>query len=365
MMNEDGLEDRIDAHVHFFRTVPGIGEMRFLAPRFRDATVSTILHEHKDYDSSKIHEIEKTLMDAELQVSPHWVESIYCAMNAKTSDEINRLVALPIDGNVSTTTNEQTRILAKLFPKVIIPAVSVNPEKENSAKELEQEIVRTMKISEEFRPIVKIHPLIQRFNLRSIKDEFYSILAEFRAVLYVHTGVFQSGPSKDVYGIPDKFDINASDPIALKQAIEKFQRINFILAHMGTPDLAVNSFWQDRDVVIGHFPHAVGLMRRFPNVYGDISGLMWEGREGTSEYNGKSMRGYDFRRRSEWAFDRLKGYTMDGEMKAKYDRTVTLKDKIVFGSDYPITDHPNRELRRQKQILGFNPALNTKAALRR
>lgn len=358
------MEDRIDTHVHFFNAATGEEERAFLAPRLGKATLSSILREKPDYDAAVLQGIEKELTDAGFASSAHWIESIYCAKSARKSEEINGFVLLPIDGNPSLPSNEQTRALARLFPDVIIPAVSVNPEKDGAQAQLERELALTIELIGDLRPIVKIHPLIQRFHLGSLKDDFFSILAEFRAVLYVHTGVFQSGPSKDKHGIPDRFDINASDPIALRSAIEKFQRINFILAHMGTPDLAVNAFWRDRGIDIAHFAHAVGLMKRFPNVYGDISGLMWEGREGISDYDGKSMRGFDFHRRSEWAFKRLHRY-MDRDMKAKYDRAVKLKDKIVFGSDYPITDHPNNELKRQIRILGFNPAMNSKRVLRR
>lgn len=361
------MEDRIDTHLHFFTAGAEreVEESAFLAPRFENATILTLLKEHPEYDNAAFHEIVKGLRDARLPVMPHWVEPIYCASIAESEDEINRFVLLAIDGSGLTPSNEQVRRLAGLFPGAIIPATSVNPKKEGAVKELEKELSEVLKLGGDLRPVVKLHPLLQGFLPVQVNEDFYRAMADFGAVLDIHTGVFQSGPSKYASGEPDKFDIYASDPMQLRGVIERFPRINFILVHMGTPDYAVNEYWKERGIKIEHFEHALELMRQCPNVYGDIGGLMWEGREGKNNYDGMDTRGYDFGKRSEWAFARLRSCIMDQDMRAKYDQAVKLRGKIVFGTDYPITDHPNKELRRQMGVLGFNPAINSKAVLRR
>jgi len=267
--------------------------------------------------------------------------------NCFTTEEIIRLseafrgktrraMTAPIEGRIQVSQKQEGLLID------IIPSAPLSFEWKKLAAQLEAVALSAEAIG--YRPVVKAHPLIQQFSLGQIPKDIFLLLNDFGALLVTHTGVFQGGPCKVGDGIPD---IEAADPEHLRKPAERYKHIDFVLSHMGTPDRVVEQYWINKGIRVAHFRDALRLVLDFPNVYGDIGGLMYNASTQGRYGEGASKEEVDFAPRCQMAFENLIWRRDD---RTNYSKEVRLADKLVFGSDFPRTSLP--ELKKQMRVLG-------------
>lgn len=216
------------------------------------------------------------------------------------------------------------------------------------------------KIGNGCRPVVKLHPLLQKFDPGNpgAKElgKMYAIMEEMGAVLVMHTGVLQT---RQVEG-----DIVIADPARLIYVAERHPKLNIVLAQMGTPDIAVLNYWERHGVKVEHFEHALEMMVRFPNVYGNMGGLLWTGERPAGVYGETERKEYNFGDRAQFGFSRVKNILEEERtsmwrkgMRALGREKNQMRDKLVYGSGFPVTGID--DLKKQERKLDFNPAVNT------
>jgi predicted TIM-barrel fold metal-dependent hydrolase len=172
--------------------------------------------------------------------------------------------------------NDYVLGLARECP-AIIPGCSINPIRRDALAELER--CRSAGCR-----LVKIHTAIQGVDPeRPEFDPFYRLARELGMVLMFHTGYEHSCTV-----VSQKY----TDPARLARALDHGGPV--VAAHCGTC-----AFFDPED----HYPHFVRMMERYPNLYGDTAILA------------SLIRWFALRRLSR--------------------ETITLKGRIVHGSDYP------------------------------
>lgn len=361
----------MDGHVHFAK--PENGEDRSLGRDscpwvnldYRGKTLADLIREHPEYDGNRlILEIVGALRSLGFPPLPHVVEKLY---RAKTGGEHpEKLVLLPIDYPKSPTpTHKEVMRLVEAFPDTIIGAVSVDPNREDAALRLYNKLSELAGLNERlrngWRPVVKLDPLAQNFDPAKLGagelGRMYSIMGDMGAVLVTHTGLLQT--------MMVRGDTEAADPARLMPVAERHPDLRIVLAHMGTPDMAAVNYWAGQGIMVRHFEHALEMVSRYPNVYGDMGGLLWTGDRPAGAYGECECRNYYFGDRAQFGFSRARD-TLDKERRCLYRAGLRalglgkkhLARKLIYGSDFPITGID--ELKKQEGKLGgFNPAQNT------
>ncbi|MDD5096159.1 MAG: amidohydrolase family protein [Candidatus ainarchaeum sp.] len=365
----------MDGHVHFAK--PENGEDRSLGRdscpwvdyEYKGKTLWEFAAEHPEYEGNEtVEEIMLKLQFAEFPALPHVVDKLYLAKKGVGPE---KLVLLTIDYPGSPTpTHEEMLRLAGEFPQQIIGSVSVNPNRGDAAALLRERLKELVELNGRFgngwRPVVKFHPLMQRFDPGNLGarelGKMYALMDEVGAVLVAHTGVFQTTQVDD--------DIVIADPARLTPVAERYQGMNIVLAHMGTPDMAVVNWWAAKGVDVRHFDNALEMVSRYPHVYGDLGGLLWTGDRPQGAYGGCEKKFYYFGDRAHFGYSRVAGILEEEGRWKRLKRVLgrekknPMGDKLLYGSGSPITHRDDLE-RQKRKLGGFNPAKNTEKAFRK
>ena len=161
---------------------------------------------------------------------------------------IDRAVLLPIDcaraRGDAVSSNEQVAELCALSER-FIGFASVDPLKDGAARELEH-AVTAMGLKG-----LKLDAALQDFELRDGKVyELYEAAEGLKIPVLVHTGMSWAPATL----------IGRGNPMLLEEAIARFPKLDFVLAHWGWPWV-----WE-----------ATALALKYPNVYLDTSCLYYD-----------------------------------------------------------------------------------------
>ncbi|MEU4995675.1 amidohydrolase family protein [Streptomyces sp. NPDC021622] len=193
-------------------------------------------------------------------------------------------VVFTVDAESATGTapvpNEEIAEAAAEHPDVLIPFASIDPFRGRAG------VRRARRLVEEYGVRgFKFHPSIQGFfpNDRALAYELYEVIEETGAIALFHTG--QTGIGA---GLPGGGGIRLkySNPMCVDDVAADFPQLKIILAHPSFP-------WQDE---------ALAVATHKPGVHIDLSG--W-----SPKYFPPQL--------------------------VQYANTL-LKDKVLFGSDYPV-----------------------------
>jgi len=201
---------------------------------------------------------------------------------------IERAVLLPIDckrsKKLAVSSNEQVAELCRRSSR-FIGFASVDPLRKSAARELEQSTEKLGLCG------LKLDPALQDF-LPSDRKVFavYETAEALGIPLLIHTGLSWA---------PDT-PLARSQPLLLEEPIRRFPKLNFVLAHFGWPWV-----WD-----------AVALALKYPNVYLDTACLYYD-----------SPREF-----FQFVFSQQIPTTL-------IERS--LRNKIVFGSNYPRVEIKN------------------------
>jgi predicted TIM-barrel fold metal-dependent hydrolase len=213
------------------------------------------------------------------------LETFFLQMDAAG---IERAVLLPIDcrraRKDAVSSNEQVAELCRLS-KRFIGFASVDPLKKGAPRELES-AVKKLGLKG-----LKLDPALQDFRVNHRKVyPVYEAAAGLEIPLLVHTGMSWAP------GTP----LERGHPLHLEEPICQFPKLNFVLAHFGWPWV-----WE-----------ATALALKYPNVYLDTSCLYYDSPKEFFQF----------------VFSRQIPTTV-------IERS--LRNKIVFGSNYPRVEIKN------------------------
>ena len=332
-------EERIDTHLHL--PLPGTSWV----PMAHRGNVRDFVG-----DDMVRTDISERLHSAGLPVHPGWIAPLEIALK-NNSDSPNKFVAITVDvPDDPHPSNEMIRKLVEVYPEHVIGSISVHPKTVNAPNVLAKEFIALSRLYSRlrlnWRPVLKLHPIDQKFDISSVSMEFWNMVAEFTAITAIHTGPRQL--------IQDPRDIIATDPALIKPIAILKTMIDFILVHMGTPDSRISKFYEERGRDYNPFLEALHMIMEMSNVYGDMAGLNWVSPGGGNGYTGKDSKGKDMGKNSDWAFETL---------RTRSERDPIIKDKLVFGSDFPLTGP--KELKLQRKLLGFDPSKTSRKLLSR
>ena len=216
---------------------------------------------------------------------------------------VHQAVLLPIDATTAhgckIVSNEQVAKLVEKQPR-FIGFASVDPNLPEAPAQLEQAI-RKLGLRG-----LKLDPSFQRFRLGDRQHAFpvYQTCAELGIPVLLHVGLSWTPSGLAQF----------SQPLDLEEAVQMFPKVNFILAHFAWP-------WVNE---------AVMLAVKYPNVYLDTAIL----------YSGTPKN----------AYQRILGDQVGLDVLER-----SLKNQIVFGSNYPRVDM--RRSVRGIRALKVSPAL--------
>jgi len=143
--------------------------------------------------------------------------------------------------------NDYVFKVARRFPELFIPCISINPSRQDAIAELE-------KCVELGARVLKIHPPIQCVDpSESGFRSFYRKCSDRGVIVMVHTGTEHSAKICNT---------DYSAPRRLVTALE--EGCTVVAAHSG-----MNAFFDKEDF----FPQLLPLVRRFPNLYCDTAVL--------------------------------------------------------------------------------------------
>ena len=201
---------------------------------------------------------------------------------------IDRAVLLPIDceraRGDAVSSNQQVAELCSISER-FIGFASVDPLKEGAAKELEH-AVKSMGLKG-----LKLDAALQDFELCDSKVyELYEAASGLNIPVLVHAGMSWAPSTL----------IERGHPMLLEEAIARYPKLNFVLAHWGWPWV-----WE-----------ATALALKYPNVYLDTSCLYYDS---PKEF-------YQF------VFSKQVPTTV-------LERS--LRNRVVFGSNYPRVEIKN------------------------
>ncbi len=173
------------------------------------------------------------------------LETFYLQMDVAG---IDRAVLLPIDceraRGDAVSSNEQVAELCSISDR-FIGFASVDPLKEGAAKELEH-AVKKMGMKG-----LKLDAALQDFELHDSRVyDLYAAAEGLNIPVLLHTGMSWAPGTL----------IERGHPMQLEEAIVKFPKLNFVLAHWGWPWV-----WE-----------ATALTLKYPNVYLDTSCLYYD-----------------------------------------------------------------------------------------
>ncbi len=213
------------------------------------------------------------------------LETFFLQMDAAG---IERAVLLPIDcrraRKDAVSSNEQVAELCRLSRR-FIGFASVDPLRKGAPRELEN-AVKKLGLKG-----LKLDPALQDFRVNHRKVfPVYEAAAGLGIPLLVHTGMSWAP------GTP----LEAGHPLHLEEPIRRFPKLNFVLAHFGWPWV-----WE-----------AAALALKYPNVYLDTSCLYYDSPKEFFQF----------------VFSKQIPTTV-------IERS--LRNKIVFGSNYPRVEIKN------------------------
>lgn len=173
------------------------------------------------------------------------LETFYLQMDVAG---IDRAVLLPINcaraRGDAVSSNEQVAELCAISER-FIGFASVDPLKDGAGKELEHAI-KAMGLKG-----LKLDASLQDFELKNSKVyDLYEVAAGLQIPVLLHTGMSWAPGTL----------IERSHPMLLEEAIARFPKLNFVLAHWGWPWV-----WE-----------ATALALKYPNVYLDTSCLYYD-----------------------------------------------------------------------------------------
>ena len=193
-------------------------------------------------------------------------------------------VVFTVDGEKGASrriTNEEIAELAQQNSDVAIPFASINPHRGVDGVRAARKLISEYKVKG-----FKFHPSVQEFNPNDrMAYPLYEVIAEARLPALFHTG--QTGVGAGTPG-GGGVRLKYSNPMLLDDVAADFADMPIILAHPSFP-------WQEE---------ALSVATHKPQVYIDLSG--W-----SPKYFPPIL--------------------------VQYANTL-LKDKILFGSDYPVID---------------------------
>ncbi|MEV8019099.1 amidohydrolase family protein [Streptomyces sp. NPDC086554] len=193
-------------------------------------------------------------------------------------------VVFTVDAESATGTvpvpNEEVAEAAAEHPDVLIPFASIDPFRGRAGVRQARRLVEEYGVRG-----FKFHPSIQGFfpNDRALAYELYEVIEETGAIALFHTG--QTGIGAGVPG-GGGIRLKYSNPMCVDDVAADFPQLKIILAHPSFP-------WQDE---------ALAVATHKPGVHIDLSG--W-----SPKYFPPQL--------------------------VQYANTL-LKDKVLFGSDYPV-----------------------------
>jgi predicted TIM-barrel fold metal-dependent hydrolase len=193
-------------------------------------------------------------------------------------------VIFTVDAESATGTapvpNEEVAEAAAAHPDVLIPFASIDPFRGRAGVKQARRLVEEYGVKG-----FKFHPSIQGFfpNDRSVAYELYEVIEETGTIALFHTG--QTGIGAGVPG-GGGIRLKYSNPLHVDDVAADFPHLKIILAHPSFP-------WQDE---------ALAVATHKPGVHIDLSG--W-----SPKYFPPQL--------------------------VQYANTL-LKDKVLFGSDYPV-----------------------------
>jgi uncharacterized protein len=194
------------------------------------------------------------------------------------------LLSPPLKGG-SPLSNHEVIKLCRKSREMLKPVVTVEP----TAKE----VTGAVKLAEQNRNEVKAFKVRLGYNNASAESPVFARLYDYaeseRLPVLFHTGdtAFSNG------------DLTRSHPLTLDGLANKREELKIVLCHFGNP-------W---------FEDVAELIYKHPNVYADISGL--------------TTGGAYAKKYAEWLARKIS--------EAIYFAAGA--DKIIFGTDYPITTH--------------------------
>ncbi|MFE0101918.1 amidohydrolase family protein [Streptomyces sp. NPDC059009] len=193
-------------------------------------------------------------------------------------------VVFTVDAESATGTepvpNEEVAEAAAAHPDVLIPFASIDPFRGRAGVKQARRLVEEYGVRG-----FKFHPSIQGFfpNDRAVAYQLYEVIEETGAIALFHTG--QTGIGAGVPG-GGGIRLKYSNPLHVDDVAADFPHLRIILAHPSFP-------WQDE---------ALAVATHKPGVHIDLSG--W-----SPKYFPPQL--------------------------VQYANTL-LKDKVLFGSDYPV-----------------------------
>lgn len=143
--------------------------------------------------------------------------------------------------------NDYLLRVARRFPELFIPCISINPKRQDAIDELERRV-------EQGARVLKIHPPIQNVDPGEPRFRpFYRTCSQRGVIVMVHTGTEHSAEIVgNEYSAPQRL------VIALEEGC------TVVAAHSG-----MSAFFDKEDF----FPQLLALVRRFPNLYCDTAVL--------------------------------------------------------------------------------------------
>ena len=245
----------------------------------------------------------------------------------KPENGIDKAVILALDSNtLGRCPNEEILKAVENHPEYFIGSVSVNPNRDNAPKLLDKTIKKLLKIQgEQYKPVLKLVPSGQAFDPGNVNEKYWQVCDEYSTLLIAHTGVSIASPVEQ-----DEL----ADPILWAPVVEKYHNLAVLGSHNGTQN--------NLGLYPEHFDHALEMMLRFPNYFGDMSGLLYTELE----------TGRDFRLISKKGFETL---AENLDIPTHYDSSIKLKNKVAGGTDFPIVININESRREQQESLnGFD-----------
>jgi predicted TIM-barrel fold metal-dependent hydrolase len=109
----------------------------------------------------------------------------------------------------------------------LVPIALVNPRADGAA-----ERVRGLLRDRGFRGVL-LFPAMHHFDVGGPETRpLLAVLAEFRAVAYVHCGLLVV-KLRDLLGLPRPFDLRWADPLRVVPAANAFRDVRFVIPHFG------------------------------------------------------------------------------------------------------------------------------------
>ncbi len=209
-------------------------------------------------------------------------EQYYAKMSCQIEEsKVDKAVICALEGALTCSNNEQSAKICEENKNFLFGA-NLNPYDDDIENKFK-------KVIDDNAVLIKILPSFQNIDLTDKRCyKFYELLKEYNIPLLVHTGIEHT-----IKGGNQEFN----NPLRVENALKTGVKV--ICAHLG----AKLNFWEK-----DYFELWCNLARKYENLYGDLSAMIWFYRK-----------------------DYLKKLLKDKE----------LCQKLLFGSDYPCYPYIN------------------------